>query len=320
MRVSTVTLIAALAMANAKLRSDNTQRNLIRDREEKLRAERDPFVRFQERPMLFDIKPKEIGGLHTLAFEKLSDIYSEKGPENDFDLMVNVAEVMSNSLCPRQDSFCDAYVYQATLDEFDAPRKEMEYPEGFNEDIKELLDVSMMSVGSMNQNNFEEVMGELSVIMDDLENMENASKDEQDLAMATVSVALESSDLWYNVYTDPDHKLHNVMMDKAEKMNRRRRLDETDGAIIVVEIEGKYWDGIFQLIIGLIIADTVGAFNGGKETLALVPKNPSLLWPWHYPSILGSVLVFHSIPASAKFALGRNTTEVIPANIDLPGF
>lgn len=315
MRVSSFTLFAAIAVANAKLRSVSPLRNLVRDREENERSDRDPFKRFQERPMLYDIEPPKVGSLHTVAFEKLSDIYAEKLPENEYDLMVAVGEVMSDSLCPKEDSFCDAFVYQTTLEEFSSTNEKIKYPEGFNKDIQKLLEATETTIFSLDEDNFEDVMDELTVIMDDIENMENVPQDEKAMAMASISVAEESGKLWYDVYTNPNHKLNSVMIEKADKINRRRRLDETDVAIIVVEVEGRYWDGILELIIGSIIADYFGAIRGGLKVLELIPKNPNLLWPWNWPSAMLSVLIFHSIPASARFALGTNSTD-----LQVPGF
>jgi len=329
MRVSTFALLTTLAVSNAKLRSIDSQRTLIRDktekrREDKKRDERDPFKRLQERPMLFDINPEKVGELHNEAFEKLSNKYSERLPESEFDLMSNVGEVMASSFCPNQDSFCDSFVYKTTMDEFysgnTGNNQEIKYPEGFNKDIKELLTVTESTIVNMNADNFEEVINELTVVMDDLQSMENVPSDQQAMAIASVSVAKGSSELWFNAYTDPNHKMHGAMTEKVNKvaheMNRRRRLDETE-AVIVVEIEGRYWDGILQLIVGSVLADYFGMIRGGLTVLELIPKSPNLLWPWNWPGAMLSVALFHSIPASARFALGSNQTAVFPHDIDL---
>jgi len=260
------------------------------------------------------MKPTNVGDFHTDAFHKLGEVYSEKGPSSDFELMQNIGEVMA-SFCPSQDTLCDAFVYKATIEEFFVASNggpQIEYPKGFNEDLKEALDITENMINTLNADNVYEVVDELEVIIDDIESMKSINSDEQNLAIASVSVAKESTKLWHDAMTDSDHKLHNLVMDKAKHF-RRRRLDESP-ELITIEFEGIYWDGLFGsggLLQGVVKADYRGTLNGGLGLIETVPENPLLLWPWNWPILAFYVAAFHSIPASAQFIFGRNSTALL---------
>lgn len=262
---------------------------------------------------LENMRPANVGDFHTDAFHKLGEAYAESGPNSDFELMQDVSEVMA-SFCPSRDSFCDAFVYKATLEEFfvaNTGGTQITYPAGFNEDVKEALDITETMIGSLSPDNVDDVVDELDIIIDDLENMKNINSDEQAIAIASVSVAKESTKLWYDVMINSEHKLHNLVMEKAEHARRRRLQEEDDTPIVTVVFEGIYWDGLFGkggLLQGVVKADYQGTLNGGLSLLESVPDNPLLLWPWNWPILAVYVAAFHSIPASAQFIFGTNST------------
>lgn len=303
MRSASFLLLATLTAASGQLRRNSEQQD---DSDRNLRDVK--FMKLGDREhYLENMKPATVGEFHTDAFHKLGEVYAEKGPQSDFQLMQDVSEVMA-SFCPSRDSFCDAFVYKATLEEFIAANTDgtqNTYPVGFNEDVKEALHITETMIDSLSANNVDDVVDELDIIINDLENMKNVDSDEQAIAIASVSVAKESTKLWYDAMTNSDNKLHNLVLEKAEHA-RRRRLQEDEESILTIVFEGVYWDGLFGqggLLQGVVKADYQGTLNGGLELLDSVPENPLLLWPWNWPILGFYVAAFHSIPASAQFML-----------------
>jgi len=315
MLLSKITLFTALSLANAKLGIEKSHRKLPKDETKFKKFRDDPFARFSGKfESLINLNPVNVGDVHNAVFSILGEAYTDEPPSNDFDVMNDVGEVMS-SFCPRTDALCDAMVYKATLEEFSKGNRglqEVTYPKGFNKEIQESLQIGADTIDLLNQNNKEEVADMLTVIRDDVENMQNVDQNEKALGVASLSIALGSLNLWHEVYTNEAHPLNQLV---AGTIQNRRRLDETEaGDIITFEVEGTYWNGIFQLIGRSTKADFFGSVNGGTELIASVPENPLLIWPHNIFFSLVSVSLFHAIPASAQFVFGSNSTALFPGD------
>ena len=237
--------------------------------------------------------------------DMLGEKYSENMPTTDFELMEDVSDVMA-SFCPREDALCDAMVYKATLEEFHAAskgEKSLNIPENLDKDLKESIELADSTIGMLGENDKDEVINMLEIIKDDIENMENVDPNEKEMAVASLSVAIGSTNLWHSVFTETDHPLHHIV---AEKINERRRLQQA----FTFEITGKYWVGIPQMVVRSSRADFRGAVNGGASIISSVPQNPLLIWPHNMFFSTMSVALFHSIPASVQLVFGTNSTAL----------
>jgi len=311
MRVSVIILLATLSYTNGNLRKNYRERELARTKDK--RSKREFIVsKFSEKvTSLKNTKPSEVGQIHNAAFETLGDLYSEEKPSTTVEVMSDLSGIIS-SLCPAGDILCDAMTYKAVLQEYHtANNKEnqINFPKEFDERLKDSILMAETTVMSLDDRDHVEVEAMLSVLQDDVQQLENVKPDEQALTIASLSVAEESTKLWYDVYTNPENSLHGIVANKIE--HRRRMQEDEEDTIVSISIEGRLWSGIFELVRGSILADFYGTIKGGLSVLSSIPSNPVLIWPWYWPSSVASVALFHAIPASAKFVFGTNDTALL---------
>jgi len=301
MKYFIVSFLLVHKYANAKLGNINTHRILGKE-DGKKGDEPKAFEIFEGKiQSLMSIKPTDVGKIHNACFEKLGELYSDKMPRSNFDIMQDVSNVMAD-FCPIGDLFCKAMMFKATLEEYstgNSESNELNVPADFDEDIKESLQIAHNTINSLNENNSDDVVDMLSVIMNDIESMEDVNPNQKDLGVAALSVATESTKLWNEVYTNSDHPMHHLV---ADKIDHQRRLQ---GDWVTIDISGENWDGIFQLIRRSISADFVGSVTGGALFISEIPSNPVLIWPWNWPGAILFITLVHSIPASSTVVFGE---------------
>lgn len=233
-----------------------------------------------------ELSPKDVGSYHTDAFNKLGEIYKSKKPRNKIDAMKDVANIVS-AYCPIDDFECKANAHMKVLDEFHSVQnglKEIIYPEDFDSNAKDAMELALFLVRSIDEENIFDVVDKLTQIQSDLENMDD-EKGHIIGALATLSVAIESSQLWHSAINDPEHNLHEIVM---MTIGNNRRLQYN----IVLPL----YDGA-----KIIEADVTSTI------LAFVTTNPANYFQVVGPAKILVEMVLQSISGSAAMAL--NTTE-----------
>jgi len=184
-----------------------------------------------------ELTPRDVGAYHTDAFEKLGQIYRSNKPKSKLDTMINISNILS-SYCGVGDHRCKANAHKTTLEQFYAAeqkRAETIYPSNFDETAQKSMELVLAIVRDVNENNFEESVMSLSQIREDLENMEDGNGHLAG-AIATASIAIESTTLWHGVLTNPEHNLHETVTNTLElgrNGDRRTQLFVVDSAKII---------------------------------------------------------------------------------------
>lgn len=210
MRLHLISLVTAFGYANADLSKFNEHREL---------------------------EPRDVGAYHTDAFEKLGKIYRSNKPNSKLDTMINISNILSN-YCGVGDHACQADAHKTTLEQFyvaEQQRTETIYPKDFDETAQKSMELVLAIVRDVNENNVEESIVSLSQILEDLESMEDRQGHLAG-AIATASIAIESTTLWHNVLTNPEHDLHETVTDTLELRrhgDRRAQLYVVDSARII---------------------------------------------------------------------------------------
>ena len=234
-----------------------------------------------------ELSPKDVGSYHTDAFNKLGEIYKTKKPRNKIDAMKDVANIVS-AYCPIDDFECKANAHMKVLDEFHSVQsglKEIKFPDDFDQNARDAMELVLFMVQSIDEENIFDVVDRLTQIQSDLENMDD-EKGHIMGALATVSVAIESSKLWHSAINDPEHNLHEIVM---MTIGNNRRLQEYN---IVFPI----YDG--AKIVEADVTSTIIAF---------VTTNPANYFQVVGPAKILVEMVLQSISGSAAMAL--NTTQ-----------
>jgi len=156
------------------------------------------------------LEPEDVGRMHTEAFDKLGELVNERGGLTDIELMHEVSKI-SAAYCPKGDGLCQANAYKASLDEFENSKngkRLINYPGHFDAEVRAHMNRMHRTIKGFKGDNFEEVMETLHEIQTDLQDMKDVDFASQATGLATISVAMESTELWKNAYTEKQHPLH----------------------------------------------------------------------------------------------------------------
>jgi len=167
------------------------------------------------------LKPKDIGKIHTSAFDSLGKIIDERENMTEVELMMEVSKI-SSSYCPKGDAACEANAYKATLLEFERVKEGsrlIKYPQDFDGEVKALMNKMHRTLRKYDGSDHEKVMETLYDIENELENMKDVDVASQATGLATISVALESTKLWTSAHEEKSHPLHRVLV--AKKSERK---------------------------------------------------------------------------------------------------
>lgn len=205
--------------------------------------------------------PKSIGGIHTAAFEKLSQKYAAQ-MENSSDAetasvsadtaLQDMTEVMYD-FCRDGDTKCTSSADDAmavameTIMGGNPGEISIEYPADMHVSLTTLLDQMFDTVLQLDEDNLETVVASLMDIETQMEEAEGATNPFHNyIARAASSVAVETTQMWHSVFTNPDHPLHPLI--SASDGNDGSASEEADGRILQL------------LQIGVIAAGDVAGF------------------------------------------------------------
>jgi len=228
-----------------------------------------------------ELEAKDVGAYHTDAFEKLGKIYKENKPKRKLDAMMDLSNIMSG-YCDVEDSLCKSQAHKSTLTQFHAIQHgmpETDYPEDIDPAAKEAMEQALSLIYGLDEHNVDDIVDALTQVQSDLESMKD-DKGHLMGAIASLSVAIESTKLWHNVFTDPEHDLHETVT-----FGKRR-----------LQLELPDFD-----IPEIIEADVTAAIS------SVVSTDPVNFFTITGPPKIFTAMILDSIAASAAMAL--NTTE-----------
>ena len=210
-------------------------------------------------------------------------------PEDEIDIILDVSNIMSTFIPEGDHTY---HPHRVTLEMFNSLQNgslDINYPKEFDKQLKNSVESTLDIVSKLNELNVDEIVEELALIQDDLDDMEVDKKDQahHTLALASVSIAIESTKLWHAAFNDPEHDLHTSVQNE----NKRRMQIST----YVVPTDSIVFPS-FDLS-SAINGDIVGAMNGGLEVLQY---NASVFF---MPIDLVAKSLLYSIAGSAKGAL-----------------
>lgn len=231
--------------------------------------------------------PEDAGAVHTEAFQRLADAHVARRPVNREELYRNAVVVLA-SYCEENDADCVLSVAETAWKEFRTAERGVERAITLPSDEKVLssaLERARDAVESLDDDNnknmhrttIDEVVSELESIRRDV----STSKDVRDENLRTavlsgLSVVVESSKLWNEVYNDPDHVLygmhdprtyydHDEEGDGVSRRQRlRRRLDQ--GSLDVSSIILSDGMGCLQAGIDMLSSD-IGAITTNPQSI-----------------------------------------------------
>ena len=142
-------------------------------------------------------------------------------PEDEIDIILDVSNIMS-TFCPEGDFTC--HPHRVTLETFNTLRNgplNIDYPKEFDPYLKQTIKKTFSTVNKLNELNVDEIVEKLMSIQDDLDELKVDKKNQayHTLALASVSVAIESTKLWHAAFNDPEHDFNTMV-----EIGKRRRL------------------------------------------------------------------------------------------------
>ena len=237
-----------------------------------------------------ELSPNDIGTIHTDAFEELGNKYRSSKPAS-FDEVIQDVSLISSSYCPEGDEVCTSTVLEKAVQESKKSHFgfDIEYPESFDVQVKDVLDEVLLEVELLSSQNAEEIIDHLSAHKNRIENMDDVDEASQIVGVATVSVGIESAKLWDTAINDREHSLHDMIgyfnpsKTGLSNPNGNRLLQETDDNPIL------YYGWI-------AVSDMGAALEGGFDVLETVMADPTALVDILICAVMGS--------ASAAFSDG----------------
>jgi len=243
------------------------------------------------------LKAKDVGAMHTDAFEQLAEIYKDKSPENDLEIMMEVTKILEG-YCGDDDLACKSLASEATMKEFHAGQKgkrDIKYSDAMHGDVKLSLEKMFETLKLIDDNNLDEIVDTFNEISNEISDHDEADEYSKVLGVATVSLAVESVTLWHNVHTGSmDHPLASTLVP-----NTRRKLQSIQE---ITDITNNQIFGPFNIIYEVTVADvSAGLNNGGNLLNAIGTNTADMILGWA-PAIVISVLYF-AVPASVNKAI-----------------
>lgn len=156
------------------------------------------------------LEPRDAGEYHTKGFEQLAELYSEKKPSSKTELILDVSQIAA-SFCAENDHLCVSNAYKYTLEQFHEKKnqKKITFPKSTDPKIKNALRKTEKLIMDKDLD-IDSLVAELTNIEDKLTDMKAVNEQQRVGALASVSVAIESSKLWHSVYNDKEHSLHEM--------------------------------------------------------------------------------------------------------------
>lgn len=196
---------------------------------------------------------EDVGAFHTDAFERLADIHAVKKPVDREGLRKN-SVTLALSYCNKDVLNCQETVERSSKHIFEGMSAEPSYPENFDPRLKEAMDkVEFLLQTLTTDSDIDDIVSELASIKASIEYMKDAEKEHKIAVLSAISVAMESSKLWHEVYNDSAHALYGMHLPSYyhNDIDGNRRLEEAAGIDLV----------------GIAMADVTGAIEGGLSGL-----------------------------------------------------
>lgn len=224
---------------------------------------------------LGEVRPRDVGQMHSTAFRMLEERFDpEPNTHSSMRMMRNVTEIM-NEFCDEGDTMCASHISKATVlafqQEHDASGV-LVFPDSMDHKIKTYLELTQTVIKGMDGTNTEESITMMDAILNDLENMKDVNTEYQDAAVASVSVAIESTKLWSNVLEDENHPFHNMVLAPEPVSADGRRLQingEVSNAVVNVTVEVNY-DIIIDNIQENVVSAVTAALGAVESVVNLV--------------------------------------------------
>jgi len=245
------------------------------------------------------LKARDVGAMHTDAFEQLANIYKDKEPESKLEVMKDVSKILEG-YCGDDDLACKSLASEATLKEFHSAQKgprEIEYSDAMHNDVQTSLEKMFDTLKLIDENNLDEIIDTFDEISNEISNHDEADELSKTLGVATVSLASESLSLWHKVYTGAkDHPMAKELTPEGRR--------KTQSIQEITEITNTQLFGPFNIIYTIALADTSAGLSNGTNLLNAIGTNTADMILGWAPAMVIAVLYF-AFPASAASALSE---------------
>jgi len=248
-----------------------------------------------ERMNVRNLKPEEAGLMHTDAFNQITEIYRDKQPESELELMMEVSKIMED-YCENDDAGCKSLAYESTLKEFHAGSKgprEIKYSDSMHVGVKQSLGKMFKTLKDIDVDNLNEIVDTLNEISNEISTHDKADQLSKVVGVATLSLAIESSKLWHNVHIGSEnHPLKNLL-----PKNRRKLQSIQD----VTEITNQQLLGPAEIVYTVVLADVASGLGNGSNLMnAVGTTGADALIAWAPVSVIA--VTYFAIPASVNAA------------------
>jgi len=183
-----------------------------------------------EKKDIVQADPRTAGSMHTEALVQLGGLVGKEEMSRE-QLMEEVGKI-SASFCSDDDVLCASNAKKASLDEFERAshgNRIIEYPKDFDVEVRAQLNKMHRVLRDYDGSTYEEIMETLSQIQKDIEDMKDVDYSAQITGLAAVSVALESTELWTNAFSNEEHSFHRSLVKSTR--NGERKLQSYEGVI-----------------------------------------------------------------------------------------
>jgi len=208
--------------------------------------------------------PKDIGKFHKDVFDKLTHVYESKQDKNSLEH--DFKDIMY-SYCEEDD--CRSMIDETLSDSVMAGKGHMtkiftddnfveniEYPIEMDPELTEALDDVFGFLDQLKDDNVDSIVDELIQIEMKVEDMEDIHFGSKMMALSAISVAIESTKHWHQVFFDETHPLNELVAPSQNYRNRQLQVGGREPGPIQQFVR-KQLDRL-KVFFGVIVSDVLG--------------------------------------------------------------
>jgi len=149
------------------------------------------------------------------------------------------SNVLTSLLCEENDPECHSFKEKLVQEHFvnaESEPEEMYYPDNFDPELMNYMEKVESTLQELTMENVDEVLKDLEKFKKEIEEMDDVSADDKDVALIGIHVAFQSVQMWHKTYSDPAHPLYGVH-DSSHYFNvdnKIRELKDIDVATITM--------------------------------------------------------------------------------------
>jgi len=267
-----------------------------------------------------NLPPSQIGLYHTDAFEQLSEKLTKQIPDGTDNLVRHMVDIMS-SYCHESDDECLSRAHRSMEELQDLEFESIEEMDGFTPSMKAYMKTVQDTIMTLDTENTEDVVESLKTIQMELEETHDIDEEERRIGLVSISVAIESSTLWSNVFSNPRHPL-NLLRNYESASSMEGNNNEQHRSLQLPTAAQ-----IFGSLVVVCLIDYIGCLSAYANIFVgiaasfvaflwiLNPNLPDLTVPMFFNNINAAFFPLMPVVAPSFNVMTTNTPTASPSNV-----